>query len=629
MVKRTKAFRPTTVNEKLVDKFIRHSVYIDRLAEGEAADIAKHLNREVFPVLYDKLIAGLSKVPLNQKRYAMKRLREMVQATDKLIAAGMVKAGNASVQRLQSLALYEADWVGKTVSKTVPLDITMNMPSRAALEAIVTTKPMQGKKLKTWFKGYSKSVKANIAKQARIGISTGESISQIGRRLKSTLKGKSTSQIKAVARTAVQETVGRARQMTYAKNKDLISSWQFVATLDMRTTLVCIDNDGKVFSIGDGPQPPIHFQCRSTSVPVIKAWQELGIDPPPAATRASMNGAVSDKVTYKEWLAGKKDTAQGRRDIMTVLGKKRGEAFIKGTPITSMVDRNKKPISIDRLPKSGKQVRQEIVKKFGKVTEIENKLHSLQDKFMKADQSKWSHIDAKKTLDPQAPTYWRDRKILSTKIEAKHQAMEKLNSEMNKVQARIDKLKAAARKSLVVPNNAKGMIPVIAENPRWAPCDEVLSWIPRSRIPKVKHNTLKRLSFVDETAKVGSGGHYKYWNQTIAVGKNSSEACVAHEFGHHLGFSIDDINDAGQKFFERRTKGEAVSNWGYQIQGSKVVGKKDNFKTFSQYGGRVYDGHAWEIPSVGIEHIFMDPIKAAQADPEWFDLMINQLRGIG
>lgn len=54
---------------------------------------------------------------------------------------------------------------------------------------------------------------------------------------------------------------------------DAIPAIQFVAVIDSRTTNICESLDGQIFLKGDalGAQltPPLHYQCRSTTVPVF------------------------------------------------------------------------------------------------------------------------------------------------------------------------------------------------------------------------------------------------------------------------------------------------------------------------------------------------------------------------
>jgi hypothetical protein len=77
----------------------------------------------------------------------------------------------------------------------------------------------------------------------------------------------------------------------------------------------------------NGQRPPAHFNCRSTTVPVLKSLKELGLSEREfsTSTRASMNGQVSAKETYSTWFAKQDDKFQ-----KSVLGKGRYELYKSG-----------------------------------------------------------------------------------------------------------------------------------------------------------------------------------------------------------------------------------------------------------------------------------------------------------
>src|SRR3546814_10812384 len=77
-----------------------------------------------------------------------------------------------------------------------------------------------------------------------------------------------------------------------------ITEYRWVSTLDGRTTSQCRSLDGKVFTIGKGPRPPIHMNCRSTTVAIIPGLENLS----DILTRASQDGQVKGSLTYYEWL---------------------------------------------------------------------------------------------------------------------------------------------------------------------------------------------------------------------------------------------------------------------------------------------------------------------------------------
>ena len=126
----------------------------------------------------------------------------------------------------------------------------------------------------------------------------------------------STVQLKTLTRTAITETSNFISNTTYKLNDDVVQGYQYVATLDSRTSLICGRLDGKVYSLDNenAPQPPQHFNCRSTTIPVIKSTNQLlntdnnrlqkrkiaGLSD---SRRASINGQVPGKTTYPEWLS--------------------------------------------------------------------------------------------------------------------------------------------------------------------------------------------------------------------------------------------------------------------------------------------------------------------------------------
>lgn len=135
-----------------------------------------------------------------------------------------------------------------------------------------------------------------------------------------------TKDAEAIARTALNHVGNRAHMATYQENADVVQGVESVAVLDSRTTILCASLDGRVWELGDPDidMPPRHFNCRSVMVPRI-GWERLGLEPPPASTRASKGGQVSSSLQYQEWLRDQPKTVQDE-----VLGQRRAELFRAG-----------------------------------------------------------------------------------------------------------------------------------------------------------------------------------------------------------------------------------------------------------------------------------------------------------
>jgi SPP1 gp7 family putative phage head morphogenesis protein len=177
-----------------------------------------------------------------------------------------------------------------------------------------------GKVLEKSFRGLAESQADLFAKTVRNGLLIGESTDKIAKDLKGTLRfgqpgsarqiaqagGKVTAmanrQVMAMVRTSINQVANASSQQVYEANQDVTKRYRYVATLDSRTSPICQALDGQEFDYGKGPVPPQHFNCRSTTVPLID-YKGLGIPPPKPGKRRSSDGLVPANQTYGQWLS--------------------------------------------------------------------------------------------------------------------------------------------------------------------------------------------------------------------------------------------------------------------------------------------------------------------------------------
>jgi hypothetical protein len=119
-----------------------------------------------------------------------------------------------------------------------------------------------------------------------------------------------------------------AHQEVWAANDDIVAKVQWVSTLDQATTPICRGRDGETYPVNSGPRPPAHIGCRSTTVPVLKPWDELGLKDPGPRTRASLDGGAPGDMNYQDWLK----RMDGKRPgfVRHILGAKRYALWKKG-----------------------------------------------------------------------------------------------------------------------------------------------------------------------------------------------------------------------------------------------------------------------------------------------------------
>jgi SPP1 gp7 family putative phage head morphogenesis protein len=176
-----------------------------------------------------------------------------------------------------------------------------------------------GEVLEKAFRGVAVDQAERFSQVVRNGLLTGETTPSIAKRLIGNLQfgeeaktvrqlvaagGQATAvadnQIMALVRTSINQVANSASQQVYEANQDITKKYRYVATLDSRTSSICAALDGREFEYGRGPMPPQHFNCRSTTVPII----DPDILPPSTiAKRASADGPVPVNMNYGQWLA--------------------------------------------------------------------------------------------------------------------------------------------------------------------------------------------------------------------------------------------------------------------------------------------------------------------------------------
>ena len=332
-----------TVNETLRSDVVRHQIYIQRYTSGVVKDVLKLLSSVDSDIVAQIIAAQESSAsPLTLQRLDTMLIgvrtvsNDIYEQAHTLVKDEMKKL--AAHESAREATMLNAAGAGQVAPAVIP-DATL-------LYAAVTAKPFQGRFLSEWVADLKEGTIRRLRDAVRMGVVEGQTIDQMVTRVRGhrTLGYKdgilsiSRRSAEAMVRTAVSHTVATAREETYKANTDLIKGIQWVSTLDARTSAICQSLDGQVFPVDEGPRPPAHINCRSTTVPVLKSWKELGIDleDVPPSTRASMNGQVAATETYQTWL--EKQPASFQDDV---LGPTRGKLFREGgLTLDRFVDEN-------------------------------------------------------------------------------------------------------------------------------------------------------------------------------------------------------------------------------------------------------------------------------------------------
>ncbi len=330
------------------ESFYRQSIDLNRYSNRLAREIVTNYN-DVILDLTNKL-AVIDEV---NSPATTARIRSMLMQFKESLEGWSVEGTKYMSDQLQSLAVFQTDFVANELQKVLPVgaanvntvqvsgdfarSLVYTDPTRinvftlptlesqvqrtfslTAAKGSVITLP-SGEVVEKAFRGIASSQADFIAREIRVGVTEGESTSKIAKRLRGRLQFGSNqemtaraqslaggtgiklanNQVRTIVRTSVNQVQTMASQAVYSANQDVTTKYEYVATLDSKTTALCGSLDGKTFKYGEGPMPPQHFNCRSTTVPVIDDDDLRRRFPD---TRPSSVGRVSQDESYPDWL---------------------------------------------------------------------------------------------------------------------------------------------------------------------------------------------------------------------------------------------------------------------------------------------------------------------------------------
>ena len=354
--------------------FFRETIDINRYSNAVSADFVRTYNdiillaaRKLNAINIRQAKAGEGVVIAPQTK---KRLRAIIAQSKSSLDKWSKTTTKKMIKEIEGLAKVQAGFIESELKKAVKsgnIPINSVAISSKYAESFVTTDPTKvniftskqfteddfkkfgsgkfeltarqgamqtlpnGETVEKAFRGIATRQQEGLARTIRQGVFSGESTQQIASRMIGRLEfgqrgsvrqiaqagGELTKlanhQIQTIVRTSVNQVQNQASQAVYAANSKVAPKYEYVATLDSRTSPICKRLDGRKFEYNKGPTPPQHFNCRSTTVPVVdyaglkkqKGFEDL--TPPPkgkVVTRPTGEGGgrVPQDTQYGDWL---------------------------------------------------------------------------------------------------------------------------------------------------------------------------------------------------------------------------------------------------------------------------------------------------------------------------------------
>lgn len=316
-------------------EFFRNAIDLNRYSNGVARRVIRAYNDVILDAT-DRLAT------LDPETQTAARLRAILAQLKESLSTWSGESTALMAQELQGLAVLQSDFMSQQLQDLLPAGSptvvrTVEVSPQFA-QAVVTTDPTQlgivslsdqlpgatrtavaritvadgatltlpnGEVVRKAFESIGTKQAEMFSQAVRNGLLTGESTDSIVRRLRGRLNREQLgttqqiiqqgglltampdNQIRAIVRSSITQVSDAAMQQVAAANPDATKKYRYTAILDTRTSPICRSLDGKVYNWGEGPQPPLHFNCRSMRVPIVKGF---------AARDAEL------RQTYGEWL---------------------------------------------------------------------------------------------------------------------------------------------------------------------------------------------------------------------------------------------------------------------------------------------------------------------------------------
>lgn len=590
------------------------------------------------------------------------RLASVAKEADKVMAKMYADIATLSKGEFIGLAQAQAGFSAKALASAAKADLSLlGVPTRAQLQAIVTRDPTQGLTVRDWWGKQARDTRTAFRSQVQLGMTRGESNAEIIKRITGDrvgggytggVAGIAASSAERLVRTATTDIANAAAFETYRANDDLTQEYEYVATLDDRTTEICIGLDGQRFRYDDpaAPKPPQHWNCRSTIIPVVNL----------KGAGATSAKAAPERQNYGDWL--RTLTTERQNDI---LGKDNADLFRAGRTLADIFGQMRGTATVaefvpEAIDLTGKGTRERMLKH---VEEVEKRSSDAE----KANAARLSKLEALRA---------DELRLRSKLVEDYDKGLLPEGEFTSLRRASVERSQALMQETLRLSAEANARRELTAESLRekFVYQDTASSYEVRTNVRGATEKGIveegatafrrmigDKLSWDDDATEVMrlSGDDRSFYmpkvyrthpratglearrggNVLLYFGDGEEVSTLVHELAH----SLEDRNpDLLRKVCAWRDKRIAASS----PENRKIVrlrdalhdpryrlneiAAKDDFKSW--YMGKIYRNAsgvdvADEVLSMGMEWMFKNPLEMARQDPAYFDFILDVLRG--
>jgi SPP1 gp7 family putative phage head morphogenesis protein len=292
------------------------------------------VNRAAMLRLHENKLTGEIKIELNNHTYRLEEFvrnskltnsvpREFLEKLDGMISKTYGNLRTLQVARLSKLWGDEVGYMTSQLGLKMGGLFDIHRPVAGVDENFILSRPLyKDTTLELGWRNLSIAERKRVEAAIRAGIGRHASIAEIAAAVRREA-GVSIPHAVGLARTSVTSVSAQADAAVYEANSKLLRGYQYVAVLDSRTTPLCALRDGKIYPSDDKKHlPPAHWNCRSTTVPVVRSFEDFSGDTALLQIRKKNFERLTDTqkkyydgeayigTTYHDWLKGQPQSIQ-------------------------------------------------------------------------------------------------------------------------------------------------------------------------------------------------------------------------------------------------------------------------------------------------------------------------------
>jgi len=328
-----------SINDKIYDRIIDHMTDVRLYEEGvqiQNRRIIRRHRKNLSDLLRGNIRADLSK---EVSRFGTELLGHSTNS---------IKEFSTSQLTFHSDNLYKEtkDFYKTTKPKTKELLAEITGPTIKGDSSLIGN-----------IKNISSGELIRIQSKVKSGLALGKSQNEI---IADVMKTTKITEIQArtLTRTAITSTQTAALKKVANDNKEIIKGFMFTAILDSRTSPICSHHNGNIYDIDDKRfVPPLHWNCRSSLIPVLKSKDEIAAIKSDKIKKSALAKKQDDQLTgvapkresFGNWLKRQSMDTQtkmlGSEDAANLFrqGKLKADQFVnpKGTALSIQALRNR------------------------------------------------------------------------------------------------------------------------------------------------------------------------------------------------------------------------------------------------------------------------------------------------